>query len=1634
MSLPRTGLNMEYLAMGSVLLFCMELSLFALVNGGDVVSPSGYLWITGKWGKCQGDQCGYGGTQNRAMWCEHIEGWTAKSSDCDLMSVPERERTCFKVCAEHAELFEWQVEEWGPCERDVDEIVVESPTSSDACGEKSLGFQYRKVKCVEKSTTYIQRPHESFISNEVCRELHPEPIISQECITPCAQDCIVTQFTPWTECTSTCGNGTQTRTRRVVLPPSRGGWQCLPLSQTRVCEDIPLCEGEQVYTYSFKIGPWGECERFETEDPEVMIGGRGFPLIGMQNRDIWCIQSDGAEVKLSKCLTGHRSRYPAKYQACIITQNCEVSQWSDWSSCPVMCPHPDGITYTSQDRPTAYRIRSRQVEQLSLGAGKLCPNLEERQPCRIEEGVTISTEGCPRYTWHTGGWSECSVSAVMSQRQAVEYAKNRTLCGGGLHKRHVYCIRMNDTVFTPVPDELCESSSKPPSNGECSVPCPKDCKVSAWGPWSGCKTTSCSVQSYKREKGHRIRTRDIMMQPDIGGQECPHLAEFLPCDIHMCYEWAMEPIEECIIKTGDYCGEGTQQHRVTCVGPDRTPVSDRDCASTISEDKPMVEQPCTIPCPDDCVLTEWGPWSACSQSCGKGGTETRRRSILARNKPGSKECPDEELVEERLCNSHSCVGFAWMATGWTACQSVNTAYHIPPNHLIEGITCGVGRQTRIQESVCVRVSNFKEAPDKRCSDMNKPPISQQCKIPCPTDCEVSEFGEWSPCPETCPEGRGDNFFQTRQRYILKHAVSGGAVCPALTENRLCIVPSHCFKFNWIPSDWSLCKPVSEENGIPRLNEDDQKCGMGLKTRERRLYPYGVDECLKYSGPMPASSEPCHLPCDDDCEFKEWGKWTDCQNNCQGEQIRRRKSSGKSRKKAECNDGSNHALIEYRSCTCPTFELVPAGRESNCILNANSALGDCGFGLRYRARQCRDENERIMPFSYCGSDSEEFTKSVCDIACPRDCQLSPWSEWGECSQVTESVGQRTRRREILDRPRNGNNGRPCPAHDGEGYLYENKPCQLFNDSNVEYYWSAEMWRECNLDYNNAPENATCGSGGFQRRTVRCIMKSPSGFMGWTNHSMCDLDSKPEETRECTKPCPGECVVSEWGEWSICPGNCNLVSFRHRTREIIRELPPEEEENLCLDEMEQQQCMLGINCYEYVWNVTAWSTCELKPGAVCGEGTMTRILQCKEKNEAGNVVDMSYCEERLAPFNQPLEGKCHVGCSIDCLLSEWSQWTKCSDVCGPDVGQVRTRKVLREPAVLGRPCSTQLQQQRPCKAMPCFQWVMSEWSECIAQDGDCGMGIRTRNLSCTRNDGIVVEESFCIGNKPYNSNFNVTEEGMELLERTQLCTIPCPGECQHTQWSPWSKCHVYCHQGRPIGSEGIEARSKAALESYQGTTCPGDKINTRPCNGNTCYQFTWEMGPWILGHRDVWCQRSDKLNVTGACSIEDKPSSDAICEPLCTVPHSYCSQTGDCECTKNYDPKFSEFTGKLSDCSDPEWMPKIEDPDPDMPPYRKTPSDGSGSGGPVINIKPDPKKTDEDEKPSEKNVFGAIPVWAFAIGGVFIVFILCLIIASCCACRSCRKKEEQPKKKEPTTDDFAIYWDETAKKRYNGEVDL
>ena len=55
--------------------------------------------------------------------------------------------------------------------------------------------------------------------------------------------------------------------------------------------------------------------------------------------------------------------------------------------------------------------------------------------------------------------------------------------------------------------------------------------------------------------------------------------------------------------------------------------------------------------PVDCVVSDWGDFSACSAACG-GGTQTRTRSIVTLASCGGQGCP--ATVETQPCNAQAC--------------------------------------------------------------------------------------------------------------------------------------------------------------------------------------------------------------------------------------------------------------------------------------------------------------------------------------------------------------------------------------------------------------------------------------------------------------------------------------------------------------------------------------------------------------------------------------------------------------------------------------------------------------------------------------------------------------------------------------------------------------------------------------------------------------------------------------------------------------------------------------------------------------------------------------------------------------------------------------------------------------------
>lgn len=69
------------------------------------------------------------------------------------------------------------------------------------------------------------------------------------------------------------------------------------------------------------------------------------------------------------------------FQSCVITKECQVSEWSEWSPCSKTCH--DLVS------PKGTRVRTRIISQFPIGSENECPELEETEPC-VSQGEAVA--------------------------------------------------------------------------------------------------------------------------------------------------------------------------------------------------------------------------------------------------------------------------------------------------------------------------------------------------------------------------------------------------------------------------------------------------------------------------------------------------------------------------------------------------------------------------------------------------------------------------------------------------------------------------------------------------------------------------------------------------------------------------------------------------------------------------------------------------------------------------------------------------------------------------------------------------------------------------------------------------------------------------------------------------------------------------------------------------------------------------------------------------------------------------------------------------------------------------------------------------------------------------------------------
>lgn len=232
-------------------------------------------------------------------------------------------------------------------------------------------------------------------NNECGKPCSGTSIETRSCTPDCSgekQDCQISDWSYWSDCTETCGGGVKERTRKVTQIAKNGGKLCGGAGEVAVSADgqitqLPLKELEDCNTaacvapkdcvYSY-WGSWSECS-------STCAGGQT-----KRKRVIESVAShggkpcSGALEEIASCNAD---------VSCTEDQDCVWDDWGTWTKCTKSCN--GGI-----------RQRHRGIYSAPRGNGQLChpQDTHEVEACNTQD--CYEAQDCELAEW--GRWSDCS--------------------------------------------------------------------------------------------------------------------------------------------------------------------------------------------------------------------------------------------------------------------------------------------------------------------------------------------------------------------------------------------------------------------------------------------------------------------------------------------------------------------------------------------------------------------------------------------------------------------------------------------------------------------------------------------------------------------------------------------------------------------------------------------------------------------------------------------------------------------------------------------------------------------------------------------------------------------------------------------------------------------------------------------------------------------------------------------------------------------------------------------------------------------------------------------------------------------------------------------------------------------------
>uniref|UniRef100_A0A914WFD1 Uncharacterized protein n=1 Tax=Plectus sambesii TaxID=2011161 RepID=A0A914WFD1_9BILA len=750
--------------------------------------------------------CG-GGTATRTRACSTYGGCAGDASEV-------------KKCNEHSCCASWS--NWSSC--------------SVTCGPPGSGVEKRERRCtVEGSGPY------GYASQ---METEPRPCGSY--LKPCGQ---WQEWAPWASCTVTCGGGERLRNRTCSVQGACVEGKAVEYAR---CHE-EQCPGYQPWSpwtlCSVTCGPNGTKRRTRVCDVAGQCQGETTKVVECNNNPCpewtpwapWtkCTEDCGGGWK-------RRSRVCNQYNLCpgdktekVICNDhkCPVfEEWGAWGECSALCG--GGVQLRTRDC-------AKDV--------KFCQGENQSDPTCFCEGsaensTVCNTHKCAAWTAWTK-WGECNAECGGGERFRTRKCESDPQFCVGDKKNHPSC--------------LCEgvnSETEPCGTHQCP-------NWSSWGQWGNC--------SEKCGGGAKERKRTCVTDPTFctnpansntfscvcpgldhsndqcNTQECPNFGKWSPWD-----------------KCSAPCGGGKRVRTRVCQGDGVVCQTDSadpacQCEGPKSEEEPCGQQSCA-------AWGEWGPYGACSVTCGK-GQKIRERfckndaTYCVGPKQQDATCKCEGSGKESQdCDAGEC--YSWAAwQEWGSCSRV----------------CGGGSRNRARQ--CPKAG--------ACPGLGKE--TEFCnQMPCP---DWGSWGEWSSCSVSCGGGK-----RVRNRAC---PIEGGCSPGEPFGSEGCSSDKCSEWVNWM--EWSQCS---------------RTCGQGERKRTRECRQDGksvVIGCLGRTDDL----EPCF---DHPCELSTfWSAWSPCTQTCGQGGV-------KTRQRAECLEPGCGTKTEQTPCeTGPCPEWAAWGKWSTC---------------------------------------------------------------------------------------------------------------------------------------------------------------------------------------------------------------------------------------------------------------------------------------------------------------------------------------------------------------------------------------------------------------------------------------------------------------------------------------------------------------------------------------------------------------------------------------------------------------------------------------------------------------------------------------------------------------------------------